>query len=125
MERQGQKQDRAGRFRRLVLINGFIFVRTIFLMTALALIMRESARFGETGMAASHVVNQYLMLIALGLDGFAHAAEALAGAAGHALTGGRHRGSGRRGRAAGHHPEGSEAGGDGGRPRRAAHRHRG
>ena len=32
-------------------------------------------------MAASHVLNQYMMLIALGLDGFAHASEALAGAA--------------------------------------------
>jgi len=32
-------------------------------------------------MAASHVVMQYLLLISLGLDGFAHATEALAGAA--------------------------------------------
>ena len=36
---------------------------------------------GETEMAASHVINQFMMLMALGLDGFAHAAEALAGAA--------------------------------------------
>ena len=68
-------------FRKLVLINGFIFIRTIFLMTALALIMRESAKLGTDAMAASHVINQYMMLIALGLDGFAHASEALAGAA--------------------------------------------
>jgi len=68
-------------FRKLVLVNGFIFVRTIFLMTALALIMREAAALGEVEMAASHVLNQYMMLIALGLDGFAHASEALAGAA--------------------------------------------
>ena len=68
-------------FRKLVLVNGFIFIRTIFLMTALALIMRVSAGLGEVEMAVSHVVNQYLMLIALGLDGFAHASEALAGAA--------------------------------------------
>jgi MATE family multidrug resistance protein len=68
-------------FRKIVLINGFIFIRTVFLMTALALIMREAARLGEVEMAASHVLNQYLMLIALGLDGFAHASEALAGAA--------------------------------------------
>lgn len=69
------------RFRSLVMLNGFIFVRTILLMTALALIMRQSAALGEVGMAASHVVNQYMMLMALGLDGFAHAAEALTGAA--------------------------------------------
>jgi MATE family multidrug resistance protein len=68
-------------FRKLVLVNGFIFIRTIFLMTALALIMRYAARLGEVEMAASHVINQYMMLIALGLDGFAHASEALAGAA--------------------------------------------
>jgi len=68
-------------FRKLVLVNGFIFIRTIFLMTALALIMRVAASMGEVEMAASHVLNQYLMLMALGLDGFAHASEALAGAA--------------------------------------------
>lgn len=69
------------RFRSLVALNGFIFVRTVLLMTALAMIMRESAGFDDVGMAASHVINQYMMLVALGLDGFAHAAEALAGAA--------------------------------------------
>ncbi len=68
-------------FRKLVLVNGFIFIRTIFLMTALALIMRVAARMGTVEMAASHVLNQYMLLIALGLDGFAHASEALAGAA--------------------------------------------
>ena len=50
-------------------------------MTALAMIMREAAGLGKVEMAASHVINQYMMLIALGLDGFAHASEALAGAA--------------------------------------------
>ncbi|MGK2924589.1 MAG: MATE family efflux transporter [Lysobacterales bacterium] len=68
-------------FRRLVLINGFIFIRTIFLMTALALIMRVAGDLGTVEMAASHVITQYMMLMALGLDGFAHASEALAGAA--------------------------------------------
>jgi MATE family multidrug resistance protein len=68
-------------FRQLVLINGFIFIRTIFLMTALALIMRVAAGLGTVEMAASHVIMQYMMLMALGLDGFAHASEALAGAA--------------------------------------------
>ena len=70
-----------GEFRRLVAVNGFIFVRTIFLMTALALIVKKSGALGEAEMAASHVVNQYMLLMALGLDGFAHAAEALVGAA--------------------------------------------
>jgi MATE family multidrug resistance protein len=70
-----------GEFRRLVAINGFIFVRTIFLMTALALIVKKSGTLGEAEMAASHVLSQYMLLMSLGLDGFAHAAEALVGAA--------------------------------------------
>jgi MATE family multidrug resistance protein len=69
------------RLGRIMTINGLIFVRTLFLMTALALIMRVAGTLGETGMAASHVLNQYMLLMALGLDGFAHAAEALAGRA--------------------------------------------
>lgn len=68
-------------FQPLLVLNGYIFLRTILLMVALTLVMREAAGLGETAMATSHVVNQYLMLIALGLDGFAHAAEAQAGAA--------------------------------------------
>lgn len=74
-----------GRFGQLIFVNGFIFIRTIFLMTALALIMRMAGGMGEVEMAASHVAMQFMLLMSLGLDGFAHAAEALAGAAwGHA-----------------------------------------
>jgi len=68
-------------FRPLIVINGFIFVRTIFLMVALSLIMRIAGGMGEVEMAASHVVMQFMLLISLGMDGFAHATEALAGAA--------------------------------------------
>jgi len=68
-------------FKNLIAINGFIFIRTILLMTALSLIMRIAGGLGEVEMAASHVVMQYLLLISLGLDGFAHATEAQAGAA--------------------------------------------
>jgi MATE family multidrug resistance protein len=69
------------RIKRVMVMNGFIFVRTIFLMTALAMVMRVAGKLGEVDMAASHVINQYMLLMALGLDGFAHAAEALAGKA--------------------------------------------
>ena len=68
-------------FKKLIAINGYIFVRTILLMTALSIIMRIAGGLGEVEMAASHVVMQYMLLISLGLDGFAHATEALAGAA--------------------------------------------
>jgi len=68
-------------FKKLIAINGYIFVRTILLMTALSLVMREAGAMGEVEMAASHVIMQYMLLISLGLDGFAHATEALAGSA--------------------------------------------
>jgi MATE family, multidrug efflux pump len=68
-------------FKKLIVINGFIFFRTILLMTAIAMIMKTAGSMGEAEMAASHVGTQFMLLMALGLDGFAHAAEALAGAA--------------------------------------------
>ncbi|MCP4046907.1 MAG: MATE family efflux transporter, partial [Gammaproteobacteria bacterium] len=68
-------------FNKLIAINGYIFIRTILLMTALSLVMRLAGALGEVEMAASHVVMQYMLLISLGLDGFAHATEALAGSA--------------------------------------------
>jgi len=68
-------------FRQLIVINGYIFIRTILLMTALSLVMRVAGALGTTQMAASHVIMQYMLLISLGLDGFAHATEALAGSA--------------------------------------------
>ena len=68
-------------FSKLIAVNGYIFIRTIFLMTALSLVMRVAGTLGEVEMAASHVVMQYMLLISLGLDGFAHATEALAGSA--------------------------------------------
>lgn len=71
----------ADKFKRLFSLNGFIFLRTLLLLTALLLVTRTAAGFGQTALAASHVVAQFLMLISLGLDGFAYAAEALAGAA--------------------------------------------
>jgi len=68
-------------FKNLIAINGYIFIRTILLMIALSLVMRMAGALGEVEMAASHVVMQYMLLISLGLDGFAHATEALAGSA--------------------------------------------
>jgi len=79
-------------FRKLIAINGFIFIRTILLMTALSLVMRVAGALGEVEMAASHVVMQYMLLMSLGLDGFAHATEALAGSAwGEGKAGSFHR----------------------------------
>ncbi len=71
----------AEKFKRLFSLNGFIFIRTLLLLTAFLLVTRHAAGFGQTALAASHVITQFLMLISLGLDGFAYAAEALTGAA--------------------------------------------
>jgi MATE family multidrug resistance protein len=78
---KNQKTWLASGYKNLIAINGYIFIRTILLMTALSLVMRVAGTMGEVEMAASHVVMQYMLLISLGLDGFAHATEALAGSA--------------------------------------------
>ncbi len=69
------------RMNKLLSTNGYIFVRTLILMTALSLITRQAAALGEAALAASQVLSTFLFLISLGLDSFAYAAEALAGAA--------------------------------------------
>jgi len=69
------------RMKKLLSTNGYIFARTLILITALALITRESAKLGEAALAATQILNIFVLLISLGLDGFAFAAEALAGAA--------------------------------------------
>lgn len=69
------------RMKKLLSTNGYIFVRTLILMTALSLVTRQAAALGEAPLAASQVLSTFLLLISLGLDSFAYAAEALAGAA--------------------------------------------
>ena len=68
-------------FQKIMILNGFIFVRTLLLMTAFVIVMRVAGSIGEAEMAASHVMMQFNLLMSLGLDGFAHAGEALAGGA--------------------------------------------
>jgi len=69
------------RMKKLLSTNGYIFARTLILITALALITRQSGKLGEAALAATQILNIFFLLISLGLDGFAFAAEALAGAA--------------------------------------------
>ncbi|MCJ9429899.1 MATE family efflux transporter [Kordiimonas marina] len=69
------------KMKKLLSTNVYIFVRTLLLILVFALITRNAAQLGEVPLAASHVLQTFLMLIALGLDGFAYAAEALTGAA--------------------------------------------
>ncbi len=69
------------KFKRILSVNGFIFIRTLFLMLAFALLTRTAGSLGSDALAASHVLTTFLLLISVGLDGFAFATEALAGAA--------------------------------------------
>ncbi len=68
-------------FRELASINANIFVRTICLVGSFAFFTAQGARFGEITLAANAILLALQSTMAYGLDGFAHAAEALAGRA--------------------------------------------
>ncbi len=69
------------RFRRLVNVNGNLLIRTFSLMFAFGFLTAQGARLGDTVLAANAVLINFQMLASYGLDGFAHAAEALVGRA--------------------------------------------
>ncbi len=62
-------------------VNANLFVRTMALMFAIAFVTARSARFGETILAANAILMNLQNLMSFGLDGLAHAAEALVGKA--------------------------------------------
>jgi multidrug resistance protein, MATE family len=66
-------------FIRLVVINRDIFLRTLCLIIATLWFTRQSARFGETVLAATAILQQLYLFMAYALDGFSHAAQALVG----------------------------------------------
>ena len=61
--------------------NGNIFVRTLCLVFSFAYFTAQSAKFGEVVLAANAILMHLQSIMAYGLDGFAHAAEALTGSA--------------------------------------------
>ncbi len=67
--------------RALVAVNGNIFVRTLCLVLSLFYFTVVGTRLGEVQVAANAVLMQLQYFLAYGLDGFAHAAEGLAGSA--------------------------------------------
>ncbi len=69
------------RFRRLAAINGDIFIRTLFLISAFAVFTAQSAKFGDTTLAVNALLLNFQMFLSHALDGFAHAASALVGGA--------------------------------------------
>ncbi len=69
------------RYRRLLLVNKHLFVRTISLLFTFAFFTSQGAQQSDLVLAVNAVLLTFLLLISNGLDGFANAAEALVGEA--------------------------------------------
>jgi MATE family multidrug resistance protein len=69
------------KLRRILSVNGNLLVRTMSLMFVFGFITAQGARMGTAILAANAILIQFQYLMAYALDGFAHAAEALAGRA--------------------------------------------
>lgn len=68
-------------YRDLLKLNFNLFVRTICLLFSFAFFTAQGAQQSDTILAANSILMHLLLLTAFGLDGFAHAVEALAGKA--------------------------------------------
>ncbi|MGF1476070.1 MAG: MATE family efflux transporter [Geminicoccaceae bacterium] len=66
-------------FARLIAVNRDLFIRTIFLEISFALFAALSSRQGELILAANAILENFLLLAAYALDGFAFASEAMVG----------------------------------------------
>ena len=67
--------------RTAMILNFDIFIRNMGVVFALAYFTAESAKMGDTILAANAVLLNFQLFMAHGLDGFAHAAQALGGRA--------------------------------------------
>lgn len=72
---------RLAAYAELFSVNANLFVRTLGLLFAMAFFTAQGAAQGDTVLAANAVLLQFIMLTSYGLDGFAHATEALIGRA--------------------------------------------
>jgi len=61
--------------------NSDIMIRTLALLSGFAWFANQGAKFGDTTLAANHVLLQFISLSAFFLDGFAYVVEMLAGRA--------------------------------------------
>ncbi len=73
--------SKLGAYKAFFSVNANLFVRTMALMFALAFVTAQGARLGPAILAANAVLMNFQNLTALGLDGIAHAAEAMVGKA--------------------------------------------
>lgn len=76
-----QRLSRIGAYRAFFSVNANLFIRTMALMFTLAFVTAQSARLGGMVLAANAVLLNFQHLTSFGLDGVAHAAEALVGKA--------------------------------------------
>jgi MATE family, multidrug efflux pump len=76
-----QKIFNIEKLKRFLSLNHDIFIRTICLIFVFSFFTRESATHGDTVLAANSILLKFYLLMALALDGFNHAAEALVGKA--------------------------------------------
>ena len=76
----GALADRAA-LKRLIALNRDIFLRTLCLLGAFGWFAHLGAKQGDATLAANALLLNFQTFMAYGLDGFAHAAEALVGAA--------------------------------------------
>jgi MATE family multidrug resistance protein len=70
---------RLGAYRDLLDSNRYLFARTMCLLFSFAFFTAMSTRLGQDMLAANTIMLQLLMMAAYALDGFAYAAEGLAG----------------------------------------------
>jgi MATE family multidrug resistance protein len=70
-----------GRLIRMVSINADLVLRTFCVVSVLGIFMAKSAELGDVTLAANQVLQNFLVFTSFGLDGFAHAAEAILGEA--------------------------------------------
>jgi len=71
----------SARLAALLRVNVDIFLRTLCVLAATVIFTSESARFGDVVLAGNAILRQFQNIVVYGLDGFAHAAEILAGSA--------------------------------------------
>lgn len=76
--KRGRLLDRA-KFVRMISINTDIVIRAVCVVSVLGLFMAKSAELGDLPLAANQVLHTFLVFTSFGLDGFAHAAEAILG----------------------------------------------
>jgi MATE family multidrug resistance protein len=67
------------RMRRMLTMNLDIFLRTMCVVSAGAIFMARSAALGDVALAANQVLYNFLFITSFGLDGIAHASEAVLG----------------------------------------------